>query len=81
MTTLIIPADMDKRLAALAAKAHVPKNEFALQALEEFLEEQEDYLISLSRMERIDKGIDKAIPFEEIVKKHVRKYGKEGLEH
>jgi RHH-type rel operon transcriptional repressor/antitoxin RelB len=68
MTYLTIPDALDKRLAALAAKAHVPKNEYALHALEEFLEDQEDYLIALSRSERIEKGIDKPLSFEEVLK-------------
>lgn len=69
MTYLVIPDELDKRLAVLAAKAHVSKDQYALQALEEFLEDQEDYLIALARMERIEKGIDKTIPFEEVLKK------------
>jgi len=81
MTTLIIPDDLGKRLEALAKKAHVQKDELAAELLEEILEDQEDYLIALARSERIEKGIDQPIPFEEIVKKHVKKYGKQGLEH
>jgi RHH-type rel operon transcriptional repressor/antitoxin RelB len=68
MTYLTIPDKLDKRLAALAAEAHVPKDEYALHALEEFLDDQEDYLIAVTRIERIEKGIDKPIPFEEILK-------------
>jgi len=68
MTTLIIPDDLDKRLTALAKKAHVPKDQYALQALEEFLEDQEDYLLALARSERLDKGIDKAVSLEEALK-------------
>lgn len=68
MTYLTIPAELDKRLAALAEKAHMPKDEYALQALEEFLEDQEDYLIALSRSERIDQGIDIPLSFEEVLK-------------
>jgi RHH-type transcriptional regulator, rel operon repressor / antitoxin RelB len=68
MTYLTIPDELDKRLAELAAKAHVPKDEYALQALEEFLDDQEDYLVALSRSERIEKGIDTPLSFEEVLK-------------
>ena len=51
------------------------------RAIEEFLDDQEDYLIALTRMERLEKGIDKPVPFEEIVKKHMRKHSSENLEH
>lgn len=68
MTYLTIPDELDERLTALAEKAHVPKNEYALHALEEFLEDQEDYLIALARSERIEKGIDKTLSFEEVLK-------------
>jgi RHH-type rel operon transcriptional repressor/antitoxin RelB len=68
MTHLTIPDELDKRLSALAEQAHVPKNEYALHALEEFLEDQEDYLVALSRSERMEKGIDKPLSFEEVLK-------------
>lgn len=44
MTYLPISDELDKRLAALAAKIHVGKDEYVLQLLEDSLEEQEDYL-------------------------------------
>lgn len=68
MAILIIPTDLDKRLTALAEKAHVPKDDYAIQALEDFLEDQEDYLIALARSERIDKGIDTPLSLEEALK-------------
>jgi len=68
MTYLTIPDELDKRLAALAAKAHVPKNEYALHALEEFLEDQEDYLQALEVSQRIERGDEKTIPYEEVLK-------------
>jgi RHH-type rel operon transcriptional repressor/antitoxin RelB len=68
MATLIIPTDLDKRLAILAEKAHISKDDYAIQALEEFLEDQEDYLIALARSERIDKGIDTPLSLEEALK-------------
>ena len=70
MTTLLIPDDLDKRLAAFAAQAHVPKDEYALQALEEFLEDQEDYLDALETSLRIERGEEKTIPYEEVVRQY-----------
>lgn len=69
MKTLLIPDDIDKRLAAFAAQAHLSKDEYAAQALDEFLEEQEDYLDALTRSERLEKGIDKALSFDEVLKR------------
>lgn len=69
MTTLIIPDDIGKRLAEFAEKAHLSKDEYAAQVLEEFLEDQEDYLDALEISLRIEKGEQKTIPFEEILKK------------
>lgn len=70
MTYLTIPDELDKRLRALAEKAHVPKDEYALHALEEFLEDQEDYLEALEISLRIETGEEKTIPFEKILKKY-----------
>jgi RHH-type rel operon transcriptional repressor/antitoxin RelB len=68
MSYLTIPDELDKRLTDLAEKAHVSKDEYAIHALREFLEDQEDYLIALSRSERIEKGIDEPLSFEEVLK-------------
>ena len=81
MTYLTIPDKLDKRLAALAAEAHVPKDEYALHALEEFLDDQEDYLIALTRMERIERGEDEALPFEDLVEEYMREHGSKKVEH
>lgn len=81
MMSLRLPEKTEKRLSQLAKETHRTKSYYVKLAVEEFLEDQEDLLIALSRMERINKGIDHTIPFEEIVKEHVKKYGKEGLEY
>ena len=70
MTHLTIPDELDKRLTSLAKKAHVSKSEYALHALEEFLDDQEDYLTALAVMERVERGEEKTIPFEKILKKY-----------
>ena len=77
MTTLIIPDDIGRRLAEFAEKAHLSKDEYAAQLLEEILEDQEDYLEALEISSRIEKGEEETIPFEEILKK----YGMEDEPH
>ena len=68
MTYLPIPDDLDKRLAALAAQAHLSKDEYAAQLLEDVLEDQEDYLEALKISDRIEKGLEKTFSYEEILK-------------
>ena len=70
MTYLTIPDELDKRLAALAAKAQVPKDEYALHVLEEYLEDQEDYLLALEISQRIERGEEKTIPYEEVLRQY-----------
>lgn len=77
MMTVRLPENMDKRLSQLAKETHRSKSYYVKQALEEFLEEREDYLLALAAMERFEKGEEKAIPFEEILKK----YGLENESH
>ncbi len=68
MTTLLIPEEMGKRLETLAERVHLPKDKYALQLLEEILEDQEDYLDALEISERIEKGLEKTFSYEEILK-------------
>ena len=70
MTYLTIPDELDKRLTDLAERAHVPKDEYVLHALEEFLEDQEDYLIALEALERLERGEEKTVPYEEVLRRY-----------
>ncbi len=70
MTTLIIPDDVGKRLLDFAEKAHLSKDEYATQVLEEFLEDQEDYLEALEISLRIERGEEKTIPYEEVLRQY-----------
>lgn len=81
MITIRLPEAMEQRLSQLAKETHRSKSYYVKRAIEEFLEEQEDYLIALTRMERIESGEDKAIPFEELVKKYMREHESEKVEH
>ena len=70
MTYLTIPAELDKRLSSLADKAHVSKDEYALHALEEYLEDQEDYLQALEISQHVDRGEEKTIPYEDVIRQY-----------
>lgn len=65
MLTVRLSSKLENRLNKLAKRTGRPKSYYAKKALEAFLDEQEDYLIALSRLE------DKlpAIPLEEVVRR------------
>lgn len=65
MLTLRLPAKMAKRLNRLSKRTGRPKAYYAKKALGEFLEEQEDYLIAISRLEENLPPI----PLAEVVKR------------
>jgi RHH-type rel operon transcriptional repressor/antitoxin RelB len=64
MLTVRLPAEMEKRLSRLAKRTGRPKSFYAKKAIGEFLEEQEDYLIAISRLEENLPSI----PLAEVVK-------------
>ena len=51
MLTVRLSADMEKRLSRLCKRTGRPKSYYAKKAIGDFLEEQEDYLIAISRLE------------------------------
>jgi RHH-type transcriptional regulator, rel operon repressor / antitoxin RelB len=70
MTTAVrLREDLEKRLSSLAKKTHRSKSFYIQRAIEEFLEEQEDYLLAISRLETYDKDGKKGISLEEIEEK------------
>jgi len=62
MLALRLPADLEKRLEELAKKTGRSKSYYARLAIEEFLQDQEDYLLAISRLEKELPGI----PIEEV---------------
>ncbi|MBI3580468.1 MAG: TraY domain-containing protein [Nitrospinae bacterium] len=70
MLALRLTKETEKRLGQLAKKTGRTKSHYAKKAIEEFLDEWEDYLIALSRMEKKHPSI----PLEEIE----RRLGLEG---
>lgn len=79
--TIRLPDVLDKRLSQLAKTTERTKSFYVRRAVEEYLDDQEDYLIALARMERIDKGIDKALPFENLVEEYKREHESKKVEH
>jgi RHH-type transcriptional regulator, rel operon repressor / antitoxin RelB len=63
--TVRLSSKLETRLNKLAKRTGRPKSYYAKKALEAFLDEQEDYLIALSRLE----NKLPAIPLEEVVKR------------
>ena len=60
-----IPSELEQRLSELSKKARRTKTSFVCQALEEFLEDQEDYFAALEVQQRIDAGLEKTYTLEE----------------
>jgi RHH-type rel operon transcriptional repressor/antitoxin RelB len=65
MLSVRLSPKLEARLNRLAKRTGRTKAYYAKKAIEEFLEEQEDYFIALSRLEEKLPGI----PLEEVMKK------------
>ncbi len=52
MLAVRLPKDVEARLTKLAKRTGRPKSYYVRQAIAEFLDEREDYLIALSRLEK-----------------------------
>jgi RHH-type rel operon transcriptional repressor/antitoxin RelB len=65
MLTVRLSPKLEARLDRLAKRTGRPKSYYAKKAIAEFLDEQEDYLVALSRLE------DElpAIPLREVAKR------------
>jgi RHH-type rel operon transcriptional repressor/antitoxin RelB len=62
MLALRLPADLEKRLDELARNTGRTKSYYARLAIEEFLQDQEDYLLAINRLEKNLPGI----PIDEV---------------
>ena len=62
MLALRLPTDLEKRLDELAKKTGRSKSYYARLAIEEFLQDQEDYLLAINRLEKNLPGI----PIDEV---------------
>jgi len=70
MLTVRLSSKLENRLNRLAKRTGRPKAYYAKKAIEEFLDEQEDYLIAVARLE----DYLPPIPLAEVIKQL-------GLEH
>jgi RHH-type transcriptional regulator, rel operon repressor / antitoxin RelB len=65
MLTVRLTPQMETRLARLAKRTGRSKSHYAKQAIAEFLDDQEDYLIAISRLE----DDLPSIPLDKVVKR------------
>lgn len=65
MQAVRIPKELDERLARLARETGRTKSYYARRAIAEWLEEREDFLIALRRLEEVEEG-RKTVPLEEL---------------
>ncbi|MGO9647640.1 Anti-toxin-like protein [Candidatus Sulfotelmatobacter sp. SbA7] len=65
MLTVRLSPQMETRLTRLARRTGRSKSHYAKQAIAEFLDDQEDYLIAISRLE----DDLPSIPFDKVVKR------------
>ena len=56
MQAVRLPKELDERLAKLARETGRTKSYYARRAIEEWLDEREDYLIALQRREEVERG-------------------------
>ena len=68
MLAIRLPAEIEKRLEALAKKTGRTKSYYVRQAILEYLEDLEDYYLAEERLKSFREA--KTIPLEEIMKKY-----------
>lgn len=68
MLALRLPEDMNTRLAQLARKTGRSKSYYVRKALNEFLEDREDYLLAVAALEDMKRGNSKTYTLDEVKK-------------
>ena len=74
MLAIRLPATLEKRLDKLAKRTGRTKTFYVRQAIEEHLGDLEDLYIAEARWEAIQRGEEKTIPLEEVIRHY-------GLKH
>lgn len=74
MLAIRLPADIEKRLDALAKETGRTKSYYVREAILEQLDDLEDYYLAEKALQEIKSGKAELIPLEEIMKR----YGLEG---
>ena len=67
-TSIRFSENIENRLNHLARETHRTKTFYIQRAVEDFLEDQEDYFLALAVQERIDAGTEKLYSLEEAKK-------------
>ena len=70
MLTIRLPADMEQRLAVLAAATQRPKSFYVREALERSLADIEDAYLAEAAYERFKASGEQAMPLEEVLREH-----------
>ncbi|AIL12613.1 hypothetical protein IM40_02260 [Candidatus Paracaedimonas acanthamoebae] len=70
-----LPEELEKRLDQLSKETHRSKSYYVKRALEEFLQDQGDYLLALARYEKVQQG-ERTYSLEEIEALLEQKNGK-----
>ena len=70
MLTLNLPSQLEQRLSQWTANTHQSKEYGVQRALEEFLDDYEDYSNALRVAERVKNGQEPTYTLEELKKRH-----------
>ncbi|HZV90365.1 MAG TPA: DUF6290 family protein [Candidatus Binatus sp.] len=70
MLAIRLPESIEKRLEKLARRTGRTKTFYAREAILQHIEELEDVYLAESRLERIRSGEEKAIPLEDVMRRH-----------
>jgi len=62
--------ELEDRLERLAQQTGRSKSYHARQAIAQYVEDREDYLIAVAALERVEAGKDRLVPLERLVKKY-----------
>ena len=69
MLALRLPKAIERRLERLARTTGRTKSYYAREAIEQFLEEREDYILGVSVLERVERGEEPTISLRELQKR------------
>jgi RHH-type rel operon transcriptional repressor/antitoxin RelB len=64
MVAVRLPKELDERLERVASETHRSKSYYIRKALEQYLEDKEDYLLAVARLEEKNPRV----PLEEALK-------------
>ncbi len=66
MLALRLPKSLERRLDRLARKTGRTKSYYAKQAITQFLEDREDYLMGLAELEKLERGEEIPVSLDEL---------------